>query len=173
VDTRAPHRHADGEYRARREGCERAAQILGVPALRDVSPDQLDEALGRLPDERLRGYTRHVVTENARVEQAVACLEAGRLGEVGELLTASHRSLRDDFLVSVPELDAAVSALLSAGALGARLTGGGFGGSVIALVGADAACSAADAVAARFTKDGFAQPSRFVARPGPGAHRVS
>ena len=134
ADTRAPHRHSDGEYGARRRGCEEAARRLGVPALRDVTADDLDAALERLDDEELRRYVRHVVTEDDRVLSVVRLLDDGRLADIGPLLTASHRSMRDDFRITVPEVDTAVDALLEAGALGARMTGGGFGGCVIGLV---------------------------------------
>ncbi len=134
ADTRAPHRHSDGEYGARRRGCEEAARRLGVPALRDVTADDLDAALERLDDEELRRYVRHVVTEDDRVLSVVRLLDEGRLADIGPLLTASHRSMRDDFRITVPEVDTAVDALLEAGALGARMTGGGFGGCVIGLV---------------------------------------
>lgn len=158
VDTRAPHRHADGEYGARRRGCEAAARQLGVPALRDV--DDLDAALAHLDDEEQQRYVRHVVTENARVLATVELLETGHLADIGPLLTASHTSMRDDFRITVPEVDATVEALLELGALGARMTGGGFGGCVIGLVPADAVAS----VVARF-------PLAFVAAAERGAHR--
>ncbi|MDX6238359.1 MAG: galactokinase, partial [Kribbellaceae bacterium] len=134
VDVKAPHRHVDGEYAARRKSCEQAAAELGVPALRSVSVADLDGALARLSDDVVRRRVRHVVTEIHRVEEAVALMHAGKLREVGPLFTASHVSLRDDFEITVPELDVAVDAALAAGALGARMTGGGFGGCIIALV---------------------------------------
>ncbi len=137
VDTQAPHRHSDGEYGARRRGCEEAARQLGVRALRDVAVDDLDAALARLGTDELRRYVRHVVTENARVLETVELLEAGRLADVGPLLTASHASMRDDFRITVPEVDRTAESLMSLGALGARMTGGGFGGCVIALMPAD------------------------------------
>ena len=134
ADTRAPHRHSDGEYGARRRGCEEAARLLGVPALRDVTGDDLADALGRLDDEELRRYVRHVVTEDERVLAVARAARRGPAAEIGQALTASHASMRDDFRITVPEVDTAVDALLSAGALGARMTGGGFGGCVIGLV---------------------------------------
>ncbi|KAB1920378.1 galactokinase, partial [Micromonospora sp. ALFpr18c] len=133
IDSRAPHRHADGEYAARRRSCEAAAKALGVPALRDVTVDQLDSALARLDDDETRRRVRHVVTEDQRVLDTVALLRAGRVQDIGPLLTASHVSMRDDFEITVPEIDTAVEAALEAGALGARMTGGGFGGCVLAL----------------------------------------
>jgi galactokinase len=171
VDTRAEHRHATGEYRRRREGCEAAARVLGVPALRDVV--DLDAALLRLQDDELRRYTRHVVTENRRVLQTVAALRAGDLASVGPLLTASHASMRADFAISGPELDLAVETLLGTGALGARLTGGGFGGCVIALLPTREADAAADAVHRAFAAAGLAAPHAFLVAPSAGAHRVA
>jgi galactokinase len=172
VDTRAEHRHADGEYRRRREGCERAARRLGVRSLRDVDPDGLDAALGRLDDDELRRYTRHVVTENDRVLHTVAALRADDLAELGRLLTASHASMRDDFRITGPELDAAVDALLDAGALGARMTGGGFGGCVIGLLATAELDAATAAVRETFAARDFIEPHAFPAVPSRGAHRA-
>jgi galactokinase len=172
IDTRAPHRLVSGEYAARRAACERAAATLGVPALRDVSTEDLDAALGRLADDVARRRVRHVVTENQRVLDTVALLRAGRVREIGPLLSASHASLRDDFEVTVPELDVAVDAAGAAGALGARMTGGGFGGCVIALVETAAADHVEGAVRDAFAGRGFAAPAAFRATPGPGAARL-
>jgi galactokinase len=170
VDTRAPHRHVDGEYAARRRGCEAAATTLGVRALRDVA--DLDAALARLDDEEQRRLARHVVTENARVLEVADLLRAGDVAAIGSLLTASHASMRDDFRITVPEVDTAVEALLDAGALGARMTGGGFGGCVIALVGREACADAESAVRTAFEAAGFADPVVFSASPQAGAHRL-
>ena len=172
ADTRAPHRHSDGEYGARRRGCEEAARRLGVPALRDVTADDLDAALERLDDEELRRYVRHVVTEDDRVLSVVRLLDDGRLADIGPLLTASHRSMRDDFRITVPEVDTAVDALLEAGALGARMTGGGFGGCVIGLVPEESVDAAGDAVRRAFADAGFGEPDLFTAEPSQGAHPV-
>src|SRR6185369_2035227 len=136
--------------------CEAAARTLGVPALRDVT--DLDAALATLPDEISRRRVRHVVSEDARVHAVVSLLRSGRPADIGPLLTASHASLRDDFEVTVPELDVAVEAAVDAGALGARMTGGGFGGCVIALVPASLAPAVAGAVADAFAGRGFAPP---------------
>jgi galactokinase len=173
ADTRAPHRHSDGEYGARRRGCEEAARRLGVAALRDVTADDLDAALDRLDDDELRRYVRHVVTEDDRVLSVVRLLDAGRLADIGTLLTASHRSMRDDFRITVPEVDTAVDALLEAGALGARMTGGGFGGCVIGLVPAGSVDAAGDAVRRAFADGGFGAPDLFTAEPSRGAHPVT
>ncbi|MFG3419655.1 galactokinase [Micromonospora sp. NPDC048063] len=172
VDSRAPHRHADGEYAARRRSCEAAAGLLGVAALRDVPTDGLADALARLDDAETRRRVRHVVTEDQRVLDTVALLRAGKVREIGPLLTASHASMRDDFEITVPEVDTAVEAALSAGALGARMTGGGFGGCVLALVDAERADTVAAAVTTAYAERGFAAPGHVTALPGAGATRL-
>jgi galactokinase len=171
VDVKAPHRHVDGEYAARRKSCEDAAAELGVPALRSVEFEQLDDALARLSDDVVRRRVRHVVTEIRRVEEAVELMRAGRLREVGPLFTASHVSLRDDFEITVPELDVAVDTALAAGALGARMTGGGFGGCIIALVEASAADEVFAAIEKAFAEHGFRSPASLSATPSAGASR--
>jgi galactokinase len=173
IDTRAEHRHAGGEYGRRRAGCERAAQLLGAATLREVTVAGLEKALARLPDDELRRYTRHVVTENTRVLRTVDLLDSGALTSIGPLLTASHVSLRDDYRVSIPQLDLAVAVLLDAGAFGARMTGGGFGGSVIALVPRDAVDGSAALVTAAFERSSFRAPFTFTVRAEGGVHRVS
>ncbi|SCL27151.1 galactokinase [Micromonospora nigra] len=172
VDSRAPHRHADGEYASRRASCEQAAALLGVAALRDVPADGLTEAWERLPDDEIRRRVRHVVAENQRVLDTVALLRAGRVREVGPLLTASHASMRDDFEITVPEIDTAVEAALAAGAWGARMTGGGFGGCVLALVDADGADPVAAAVTAAYARRGFTAPGHVTVRPSGGVTRL-
>ncbi|WP_433473734.1 galactokinase [Spirillospora sp. CA-142024] len=169
VDTRSRHRHADGEYGARRRTCHEAAEALGMKDLRDVA--DLDDALARLTDPVAVRRVRHVVRENARVLDAVELLRGGRVRELGPLLTASHASLRDDYEVTVPELDVTVEAALAAGALGARMIGGGFGGSVIALVEQAGRKPVEAAVADAFRRRGFAEPEFHVARPSHGASR--
>jgi galactokinase len=170
IDTRAPHVLVDGGYAARRAQCEQAARELGVAALRDVI--DLDAALARLDDDVLRRRVRHVVTENRRVLDVVGLLDTGRVREIGPLLTASHVSLRDDFGVSCRELDLVVEAAAGEGALGARMTGGGFGGSAIALVDADRADIVEAAATAAFAEAGLAAPVCRQAVPGPGYGRV-
>lgn len=170
VDTQAPHRLVSGEYAARRRDCETAAKVLGVPALRDATLAQLD-ATSAL-DERCRRRARHVVTENRRVLDTVSALERGELDAVGPLVTASHASLRDDFEVTVPELDVTVDAALEAGALGARMMGGGFGGSVIVLLQHGRAAEVFEAVRRAFAAKGFAPPRSFIARASHGARRL-
>jgi galactokinase len=136
-------------------------------------PDRLAAALDRLADPVLRRRARHVATENRRVLDTVALLRAGAVAKVGPLLSASHASLRDDFEVTVPELDVAAEAAEAAGAHGARMTGGGFGGCVIALVDAGATDRVAAAVADAFAGRGFTTPAWFVAEPAAGATRLS
>lgn len=140
------HRHASGDYRRRRAECEEAARLLGVRALRDAAPG--DE--GRLPPP-LDRRARHVLRENARVLALVEAFRARRLETIGPLLQASHASQRDDFEVSIPEIDRLV-ALASAqpGVLGARLTGGGFGGSILALARRGTGRPAARAIATTY-----------------------
>jgi galactokinase len=171
VDTHAPHRHADNEYAARRATCEAAASTLGIPALRDVV--DLSSALGALHDDMVRRRVRHVVTENQRVLDTVGLLRSGALAEIGPLLTASHASLRDDYEVTVSELNVAVDAALAAGALGARMTGGGFGGCIIALVRLVDADQVANAVSAAFAANDFSTPSFFLATPSEGVKRLT
>jgi galactokinase len=143
-----------------------------VPALRDVSLDGLDAALARLGDPVLVRRVRHVVGENARVLRAVELLGTGRPAEIGPLLTASHASLRDDYQVSCAELDRGVEAALGAGALGARMTGGGFGGSLIALVPEPRSAAVEEEIHAAFRVAGFPSPAVFRAAPADGARRL-
>ncbi len=172
VDTRAPRRLVEGAYAERRRSCDEAARVLGVSALRDISVADLPEALAALPDDLVRRRVRHVVTENARVLETVELFRAGRPRAAGQLFTASHASLRDDYEVSVPEVDTAVAAALGAGALGARITGGGFGGCVIALVDDEAVADCGKAVRAAFSERGFDEPALFTALPSAGARRL-
>ncbi|MFC9984906.1 galactokinase [Microbacterium keratanolyticum] len=170
IDTRVMHAHSTGGYRERRESCERGAAILGVPALRDVQVDDLDRAAGLMDDVTFR-RVRHIVTENQRVLDTVDALAARGPRAIGELLTASHASMRDDFEISAPELDVAVDAALSAGALGARMTGGGFGGSAIALIDHDRSEQVAESVRAAFAASGFDAPHLFTVAPSAGPRR--
>ena len=168
VDTKAPHRHADGEYADRRRACEQAAAVLGVPALRDARPADLDTL-----SPELLPRARHVVTENQRVLDVVALLRSGAdPREIGPALTASHVSLRDDFEVTVPEVDVAVDTLLGTCAHGARITGGGFGGCVIALVDSGGVASTVAAVEAAYEQNGFDPPTAFSATASDGARRL-
>jgi galactokinase len=172
IDTRAGHRLVDGAYADRRAACEAAAATLGVPALRDATPEQVEAAAGALGDPGLR-RARHVVTENARVLETVALLRAGELDRLGPLLAASHASLRDDYEVSSPELDTAVAAAVDAGAVGARMTGAGFGGSAIALAPAELAGRVAERAAEAFAAAGFGPPEVTAVVPSDGARRLA
>jgi galactokinase len=174
ADTRQQHSHAAGGYADRRASCERAARILGVRALRDIGFGDLEKAASLLDPETFR-RARHVVTEDERVLAAVAALRAGALesdpGRLGALLTASHESMRDDFAITTPALDLAVATALDAGAAGARMTGGGFGGAIIALVRRDRAAETAEAITAAFARGGFAAPRLSTVAPSDGARR--
>ncbi len=150
---------AGSEYAARRAACEAIAARLGLRSLRDA-------ALEQVADEPL---ARHVVTENARVHETARALADGDAGELGRLFAASHASLRDDFRVSLPELDLLVESLVEAGAVGARLTGAGFGGAVVALAEDERAGAVADAAAARYRAETGIEPRAFRARASSGA----
>ncbi|MFH8800599.1 galactokinase [Streptomyces sp. NPDC017936] len=173
VDTRVKHAHSDGEYGKRRAGCEKGAALLGVDALRDVPHADLDAALARLGDEEeVRRLVRHVVTEDERVERVVSLLESGETRAIGPVLTEGHASLRDDFRISCPELDLVVDTALATGALGARMTGGGFGGSAIVLAEATDVDTLTKAVEEAFAAAGFTAPRVFEAVPSAGARRL-
>ncbi|MBO0834221.1 MAG: galactokinase [Actinobacteria bacterium] len=170
IDTGARHAHTDGRYGDRRRSCEEAARQLGVSSLREVSgrPAGIDE----LADEELRRRVQHVVSENRRVLDTAALLQRGALAATGPLLTQSHASLRDSFEVSWPEADVAVEAAISAGAAGARMMGGGFGGSVLALVPADRGEAVEAAVTAAYARRGWRPPAVSLAVPSDGARRI-
>jgi len=172
IDTRAHHELVDGGYADRRAACERSAAKLGVPALRDIAASDLPSALERLGDPILVKRTRHIVTENDRVNRVAELLAAGRMTEIGPVLTASHVSMRDDFQISCEELDVAVDTALASGALGARMVGGGFGGSAIALVPEEKAAALEQAVVAAFAARGFTRPWIFRPVAADGVHRV-
>ncbi|MFI1565510.1 galactokinase [Streptomyces sp. NPDC020490] len=172
VDTRVKHSHSEGEYGKRRAGCETGAALLGVDALRDVPYADLDAALARIDDEEVRRLVRHVVTEDERVERVVSLLESGDTRAIGPVLVEGHASLRDDFRISCPELDLAVDSALAAGALGARMTGGGFGGSAIVLAEAADVETITKAVEEAFAAASFTAPRVFEAVPAAGARRL-
>ncbi|MEU0728687.1 galactokinase [Streptomyces sp. NPDC006140] len=173
VDTQVKHSHSEGEYGKRRAGCEKGAALLGVDALRDVPYADLDAALARLGDEEeVRRLVRHIVTENERVERVVSLLESGKTRAIGPVLVEGHASLRDDFRISCPELDLTVDTALAAGALGARMTGGGFGGSAIVLAEEADVDAITKAVTEAFAAANFTTPRVFEAVPSPGAHRL-
>ncbi|HEY5355059.1 MAG TPA: galactokinase [Streptosporangiaceae bacterium] len=168
IDTRARHALTESGYGARHIECEEAARALGVRTLRDVAGP---ESLAALADPVLRRRARHVITENQRVLETAALLRRGQVAGVGRLLNESHASLRDDFEISWPEADVAVDAAVEAGVLGARMMGGGFGGSVIALIPRDGA-AVQDAVCAAFSRRGWPEPAFLDAPPSPSARRV-
>ena len=170
LDTRARHEHAGGCYASRRRACEQAAALLGVPALRDVTdlagPD-------RLPDPVLRRRARHVIADNQRVHEVTGMLRSGDVAGMGPLLTESHRSLRDDFEVSWPQADVAVGAATAAGALGARMMGGGFGGSVIVLAPAGRSAPIVAAVGAEYDRRNWQAPALVPASAEAGAYLMT
>jgi galactokinase len=174
INTRARHDLSDGGYGRRRAECEEAARLLGVSSLRDVT-DAGDTA--RLADPVLRRRARHVVTDNQRVLQVTALLRApdrpDTYREIGRLLTEAHASLRDDFEISWPEADAAVDAARAAGALGARMMGGGFGGCVLALVPETAAGPVRGAVSEAYAACGWTAPEFLDAAPSDHARRLA
>jgi galactokinase len=170
INTRANHQLAAGEYGARRAECEEAARLLSVPSLRCIT-DCADTA--RLADPVLRKRARHVCTDDERVQQVANLLRAGRTAEVGPLLTQAHASLRDDFEISWPEADVTVDVAVAAGALGARMIGGGFGGSVLALVTPAAGDAVRAAVTAAFAERSWTAPEFLDAIPSPGARQIA
>ena len=171
IDTRARHALGDGQYGNRRQACEQAAAQLGVRSLRDVVDDP--GAPARLADPALRTVCEHVIAENGRVLRAAELLRAGDQAALGDLLTASHRSLSYRFGMSWPQADAAVQAAVDTGALGARMTGGGFGGSVVALLPADRDGAVRAAVNRRFAQHGWPVPHYLPAVPSDGGYRAS
>ncbi|MFC8124550.1 galactokinase [Streptomyces sp. NPDC057302] len=173
VDTRVKHELGDGAYAERRAGCEEGARILGVSHLRDVQYAQLPAALAKLTDEKIRRYVRHIVSDDHRVEQVIGLLDAGEVRAIGPVLTEGHASLRDDLRISCAELDLVVSCADTAGAIGARMTGGGFGGSAIVLVEEADAEPVTKSILEAFTAAGFTAPRVFPAVPSAGARRLA
>jgi galactokinase len=163
-DTRVERGLADTGYQDRRETCENAASVLGVRELRDAS----EEDLARLSGDELK-RARHIVRENVRVLEAVRVLREGDFAAFGRLMYDSHLSLRDDFEVSTPELDAFVETAREVGAPGARLTGAGFGGCAIALVAGAETDVLIDYVRRSFQREGFKEPAFYQFRPAAGA----
>lgn len=172
IDTKVSHSHADGGYASRRASCELGADVLGVKALRDVGVEDLQEASGLLDEETFR-RVRHVVTENDRVLQTVELLASEGPRAIGPLLDASHVSMRDDFEISCRELDLAVETSRTNGAIGARMTGGGFGGAAIALTPLEAEHQVRTAVVQAFADAGYTAPDIFTVTPAEGAMRLA
>ncbi len=170
IDTRVEHAHASGGYRERRASCELGARTLGVLSLRDVTTADLPRAKELLDDVTYR-RVRHVVTENARVLETVDALRTRGPIAIGALLDASHVSMRDDFEISIPELDLAVEVATANGAIGARMTGGGFGGAALAIVHRSEVDTVVTAVERAFARASFAQPTAFTVRPSDGARK--
>jgi galactokinase len=168
IDTQAHHALVDGGYAERRAACDSAAAKLGVKSMRELTMDQLLSSKDKLSDvEFIRA--RHAVSEIARVLSTVEALKRGDFNEVGTLINQSHFSLRDDYAVSCPELDVAVDAALSAGALGSRMVGGGFGGSAIALLRVEDVDKARTVISKSFEAHGFKKPRFFTSLPSAGA----
>jgi galactokinase len=172
IDTGVSHSHATGGYASRRASCEEGARLMGVDSLRDLTVDDLDRARSLMDDETFR-RVRHVITENQRVLDTVRALRDEGPSAIGDLLDASHISMRDDFEISVPELDLAVETAQANGAIGARMTGGGFGGAAIALVPSEGISRLQVAIDGAFSEHGFGQPVTFTVTAGDGAARES
>ena len=172
IDTQAHHALTDGGYAERRASCESAVAKLGITSLRDLTMQQLENSRGLLTEtEFVRA--RHAVTEMKRVIDCVQALSDSNFTLVGELINQSHASLRDDYTVSCPELDTAVDAALAAGALGARMVGGGFGGSAIALIQASKTTETIKTVEKAFSIKKFKAPRFFTSLPSQGAELIS
>jgi galactokinase len=168
IDTQAHHALVDGGYAERRASCESVAAKLNIPSMRHLTLDSLEANRDKLTDtEFVRA--RHAVTEIARVLDAVTALRGSDFVTLGKLINASHISLRDDYTVSCPELDVAVDASLKAGAMGARMVGGGFGGSAIALIKASDVQKTREAVSEAFESQGYKKPRFFTSLPSAGA----
>lgn len=168
IDTQAHHALVDGGYAERRASCESVAAKFSIPSMRNLTMETLNARKGELTEvEYIRA--RHAVTEIARVKDAVVALKASDFTTLGRLINESHISLRDDYTVSCPELDAAVDASLAAGALGSRMVGGGFGGSAIALIKADQIDSVKEAIKRSYVEKGFKAPRFFTSLPSAGA----
>lgn len=170
IDTKIAHRLADGGYASRRAACEKGAAALGAKSLRGVSIADLDRASEVLDDMTFR-RVRHVVTENQRVLDTVNALQLEGPRSIGKLMYESHVSMRDDFEISVDELDTAVETALRHGAIGARMTGGGFGGAAIALTPLSKISEVTNSILAEFEGLGYAKPDIFAVSAAQGAKR--
>jgi galactokinase len=170
IDTQVSHRHSDGGYRSRRESCEQGAAIMQVDSLRELEVADLPKAKELMDDVTYR-RVRHIVTENQRVLLSVAAIADSRMDELGELLLASHASMRDDFEISIAELDIAVETAMEVGAIGSRMTGGGFGGAAIAIIHRDKLSELETKVSEVFAERGFLAPRVFAVTPSQGARK--
>ena len=172
IDTQAHHKLVDGGYAERRASCEKAVAQLGITSLRDISVADYAARQSALdPVTYIRGF--HAVTEMKRVLDAVDALKKNNFIRLGELLNQSHRSLRDDYTVSCPELNLAVDTAIAQGALGARMVGGGFGGSAIALMKTDQVKRCETAISRAFSRAGYKSPRFFTSLPSEGAHVIA
>jgi len=172
IDTQAHHALTDGGYAERRASCESVVAKLGITSLRELSMEQLENSHALLTEtEFVRA--RHAVSEMKRVLECVVALRNSDFEKVGHLINQSHASLRDDYTVSCPELDTAVDAALSAGALGSRMVGGGFGGSAIALIQASKSAETIKVIEKAFSSKGFKAPRFFTSLPSQGAELLS
>lgn len=172
MDTKVSHRHSDGGYRSRREACEKGAATMKVASLRELSAADLPTAEQKLDDVTFR-RCRHVITENQRVLDAVNALKTSDMAGLGKLLLESHASMRDDFEISIEELDTAVEVAMSVGAIGSRMTGGGFGGAAIAIIEESKLGELERQCKKVFADKGFAEPNVFAVNPSQGARRDS
>ena len=172
IDTQVKHSHATGGYRTRRDECSRALEILRAPTLSDVTHDQLEAASSDLGPV-LTPRVRHIITENGRVRETITHLDNGNLDALGDLFQASHESLRVDYEISCAELDAAVEESVRAGAVAARMTGGGFGGSALAIVPQETLPTLTAQVSKRFEREGFHPPHIFTTAISAGARQES
>ena len=172
MDTKVSHRLVDGGYAARRAACEEGAKQMGAFSLRDIQVSDLARAESLL-EPLVYKRVRHVVTENARVLETVELLKSSGPQAIGSLLYASHESMRDDFEISIDELDCAVETAMGLGAVGARMTGGGFGGAAIALIHSSKVAELKTAVSKSFEARGFAKPELFSVLADAGAKRES
>lgn len=170
MDTQVAHRHSDGGYRVRRESCERGAKTMGVSSLRGLTLDDLPKAEAELSDVDFR-RVRHIVTENQRVLDSIDALAAGDMEKFGELLLASHDSMAHDFEISIEELDLAVEIAMQTGAVGSRMTGGGFGGAAIAVIDKGLLADLERNCKAAFAANGYGEPKIFAVVPSEGARK--
>jgi galactokinase len=171
INSRAPHQHAGGEYAARRASCERAAADLGVTSLREVQDRGVSVLVG-VTDPVDARRARHILTDNQRVLDVVAALGQSDFGAIGEILTASQESMRDDFGITTAHIDLIADTAVRSGALGARMTGGGFGGCVIALVPDEAVDPVSDAVRQAVADAGYNEPTIARTHAGQGAEQL-
>lgn len=170
IDTRVAHRLVDGGYATRRAACELGASTMGVSSLRELKIEDLPRAKEMMDDVTFR-RVRHIVTENDRVVETVTTLQNAGPKGIGQLLNASHASMRDDFEISIDELDTAVDVANRHGAIGARMTGGGFGGAAIALAPIERVSEITLAVLAEFELLGYGTPNIFAVTADQGARR--